>query len=427
MSVIIFLGVLLSALIIGVPIAFGLLLATVVLMLSIDSYSATIVAQNLIKGAQSFPLIAVPFFILAGEIMNVGGIGKRLVDLGIAIFGHVKGGLGYVVIVASIIFAGLSGSALADAAALGAILLPMMIKGGYDKGQSMGLIASGSLIALLIPPSISLIMYGVIANVSITRLFMAGVFPGFLMAVGLTLTWFIVIKRNKNLQVLPKRSRKEVIDAIKGSIWAIFLPVIIIVGLRGGIFTATEAASVAVFYALFVSIVIYKEMKLKDIGKVLVNASKTTSVVIFMVAAAMAGAWVITIANVPQQLAELLGPINDQPLLLIAFVMVIVLLLGMIMDTGPIILIIVPVVLPMLVAAGVDPVYFGILLVLNGAIGLITPPVGSVLNVSLSVSKLTMSQLTKGIWPFILTYVLILIILMIFPALITIPTNWLMK
>lgn len=427
MSVIIFLGVLLSALIIGVPIAFGLLLATVVLMLSIDSYSATIVAQNLIKGAQSFPLIAVPFFILAGEIMNVGGIGKRLVDLGIAIFGHVKGGLGYVVIVASIIFAGLSGSALADAAALGAILLPMMIKGGYDKGQSMGLIASGSLIALLIPPSISLIMYGVIANVSITRLFMAGVFPGFLMAAGLTLTWFIVIKRNKNLQVLPKRSRKEVIDAIKGSIWAIFLPVIIIVGLRGGIFTATEAASVAVFYALFVSIVIYKEMKLKDIGKVLVNASKTTSVVIFMVAAAMAGAWVITIANVPQQLAELLGPINDQPLLLIAFVMVIVLLLGMIMDTGPIILIIVPVVLPMLVAAGVDPVYFGILLVLNGAIGLITPPVGSVLNVSLSVSKLTMSQLTKGIWPFILTYVLILIILMIFPALITIPTNWLMK
>lgn len=427
MSVIIFLGVLLSALIIGVPIAFGLLLATVVLMLSIDSYSATIVAQNLIKGAQSFPLIAVPFFILAGEIMNVGGIGKRLVDLGIAIFGHVKGGLGYVVIVASIIFAGLSGSALADAAALGAILLPMMIKGGYDKGQSMGLIASGSLIALLIPPSISLIMYGVIANVSITRLFMAGVFPGFLMAVGLTLTWFIIIKRNKNLQVLPKRSRKEVIDAIKGSIWAIFLPVIIIVGLRGGIFTATEAASVAVFYALFVSIVIYKEMKLKDIRKVLVNASKTTSVVIFMVAAAMAGAWVITIANVPQQLAELLGPINDQPLLLIAFVMVIVLLLGMIMDTGPIILIIVPVVLPMLVAAGVDPVYFGILLVLNGAIGLITPPVGSVLNVSLSVSKLTMSQLTKGIWPFILTYVLILIILMIFPALITIPTNWLMK
>lgn len=348
-------------------------------------------------------------------------------DLGLAIFGHVKGGLGYVVIVASIIFAGLSGSALADAAALGAILLPMMVKGGYDKGQSMGLIASGSLIALLIPPSISLIMYGVIANVSITRLFMAGVFPGFLMAVGLAVTWFILVKRNKEIQVLPKKSTAEVFAAIKGSIWAIFLPVIIIVGLRGGIFTATEAASVAVFYALFVSLVIYREMKLSDIGKVLVNASKTTSVVIFMVAAAMAGAWVITIANVPQQLAELLGPINNQPLLLIAFVMLIVLLLGMIMDTGPIILIIVPVVLPMLVAAGVDPVYFGILLVLNGAIGLITPPVGSVLNVSLSVSKLTMGQLTKGIWPFILTYVLLLILLMLFPELITVPADWLMK
>ncbi|MEK4628259.1 MAG: TRAP transporter large permease subunit [Solibacillus sp.] len=427
MSVIVFLGVLLGALIIGVPIAFGLLLATIFLMFYIDSYSATIVAQNLMKGAQSFPLIAVPFFILAGEIMNVGGIGKRLVDLGLAIFGHVKGGLGYVVIVASIIFAGLSGSALADAAALGAILLPMMVKGGYDKGQSMGLIASGSLIALLIPPSISLIMYGVIANVSITRLFMAGVFPGFLMAVGLAVTWFILVKRNKEIQVLPKKSTAEVFAAIKGSIWAIFLPVIIIVGLRGGIFTATEAASVAVFYALFVSLVIYREMKLSDIGKVLVNASKTTSVVIFMVAAAMAGAWVITIANVPQQLAELLGPINNQPLLLIAFVMLIVLLLGMIMDTGPIILIIVPVVLPMLVAAGVDPVYFGILLVLNGAIGLITPPVGSVLNVSLSVSKLTMGQLTKGIWPFILTYVLLLILLMLFPELITVPADWLMK
>lgn len=427
MSVIIFLGVLLGALIIGVPIAFGLLLAAIVLMFYIDSYSATIVAQNLIKGAQSFPLIAVPFFILAGEIMNVGGIGKRLVDLGLAIFGHVRGGLGYVVIIASVIFAGLSDSALADAAALGAILLPMMVKGGYDKGQSMGLIASGSIIALLIPPSISLIMYGVIANVSITRLFMAGIFPGILMAVGLALTWFILVKRNNKIEVLPRKTKQEVWHAVKNSLWAILLPVIIIVGLRGGVFTATEAASVAVFYALFVSLFIYREMKITDIGKVLVNASKSTAIVIFMVAAAMVGAWVITIANVPAALGELLGPIQDQPLLLIAIIMLIVFLLGMIMDTGPIILILVPVVLPMLVSVGVDPIYFGIILVLNASIGLITPPVGSVLNVAISVSKLKMGELVKGIWPFILTYVIILLILMLFPDLILIPTEWLMK
>ena len=427
MAVIVFLGVLLCSLFIGVPIAFGLLLSAIVLMFYIDSYNATIIAQNLMKGAQSFTLIAAPFFILAGEIMNTGGIGKRLVDLGLAVFGHIKGGLGYVVIIASIIFAGLSGSALADAAALGAILLPMMAKGGYDKGQSMGLIASGSLIALVIPPSISLIMYGAIANVSITKLFMAGFAPGIYMAIGLCITWFIIVRRNKDIQVLPRKSFGEIWKAFISAIWALILPCIIIFGLRGGIFTPAEAASVAVFYALFVSLFIYKEMKIKDLGKILVRSAKMTSVVMLMVAAAMAGAWVITVANIPVQLAELLGPIADQPLLLIVITMVITLLLGMIMDTGPIILILVPIVLPMLTAAGVDPVYFGILIVLNGAIGLITPPVGSVLNVGISISKLTMGQLTKGIMPFLLTYMAILVLLILFPSLIMVPLEWLLK
>ncbi|MER1984894.1 MAG: TRAP transporter large permease subunit [Solibacillus sp.] len=426
MVVFVFLVLLLAALAVGVPIAFSLLLSALGLMIYIDMYNATIISQNLIKGAQNFTLLAVPFFILAGEIMNVGGIGKRLVDLGLTMFGHVKGGLGYVVIIASIIFAGLSGSAVADAAALGAILLPMMVKGGYDKGRSMGLIASGSLIALLIPPSISLIMYGVIANVSITKLFMAGIVPGLILALGLAITWFIIIKRTPNIETLPRKSRQEVWQAFKSAIWALFLPVIIIVGLRGGVFTPTEAAAVAVFYALFISIFIYKEMTFKDIYRVLIDSAKTTSVVILMVAAAMAGAWVITVANVPQQLGELLGPIADKPFILICIVMLIVLLLGMVMDTGPIILIIVPVVLPMLTAAGVDPIYLGILLVMNGAIGLITPPVGTVLNVGVSISKLSVFQLAKGIMPFLFVYLIILFLFMLFPGLILVPMEWFM-
>lgn len=426
MVVFVFLVLLLAALAVGVPIAFSLLLSALGLMIYIDMYNATILSQNLIKGAQNFTLLAVPFFILAGEIMNVGGIGKRLVDLGLSMFGHVRGGLGYVVIIASVIFAGLSGSAVADAAALGALLLPMMVKGGYDKGRSMGLIASGSLIALLIPPSISLIMYGVIANVSITRLFMAGIVPGLILALGLAITWFIIVKRTPTIETLPRKSKKDVIDAFKSAIWALFLPIIIIFGLRGGIFTPTEAAAVAVFYALFISIFIYKEMKFKDIYRVLINSAKTTSVVILMVAAAMAGAWVITVANVPQQLGELLGPISDKPFILICIVMLIVLLLGMVMDTGPIILIIVPVVLPMLTAAGVDPVYLGILLVMNGAIGLITPPVGTVLNVGVSISKLSVFELSKGIMPFLLVYLIILFIFMLFPSIILTPIDWFM-
>ena len=427
MTIFVFLIVLFAALLIGTPIAFSLLFGAIGSMFYMGIFDATVIAQNVIKGAQNFSLLAVPFFILAGEIMSVGGIGKRLVNFGIALVGHIKGGLGYVSIMAALLFAGLSGSAIADAAALGAILMPMMVKGGYDKGRSMGIIASGSIIALLIPPSISLIMYGVIANVSITRLFMAGYVPGFLMAVSLAVTWYFVNRKNVAIKVLPKQSKSEIWKAFKNAIWALIMPLIIVIGLRGGIFTPTEAASVAVFYALFISLVVYKEMKISDLSKILINTAKMTSSVMFMVVSAFAVAWVISVANIPNQLKELLGPLINYPTLLLIAVIILVLILGLILDISPILLIIVPIVLPLLTSVGYDPAYVGILIVLAGAIGLITPPVGAVLSVGVSVGKMTMMELIKGIWPYIIAYVILLVLFILFPSIILVPTEWFMK
>lgn len=427
MTIFVFLIALFTALLIGTPIAFSLILGAVCSMFYMGNFDASVISQNVIKGAQNFSLLAVPFFILAGEIMSVGGIGRRLVDFGIALVGHIKGGLGYVAIMAALLFAGLSGSAIADAAALGAILMPMMVKGGYDKGKSMGIIASGSIIAVLIPPSIALITYGVIANVSITRLFMAGYVPGFLMATSLAITWYFVNRRNMDIEMLPKQSKGEIWKAFKNAIWALIMPLIILIGLRGGIFTPTEAASVAVFYSLFISLFIYKEMKMSDLSKILISTAKMTSSIMFMVVAAFACAWVISVANIPAQLKELLGPLINYPTLLLVAVIVLVLILGLILDISPILLIVVPIVLPLLTSVGYDAAYVGILIVLAGAIGLITPPVGAVLSVGVSVGKMTMMQLVKGIWPYIVAYIILLLLFIIFPGIIMIPTEWFMR
>lgn len=426
MTLAIFLITLFGAIVLGIPIAFSLLASGVVLMFYLDTFNTQIIAQNLIMGANSFPLLAIPFFILAGEIMNAGGLSTRIVKFAMAMLGHVRGGLGYVAILASVLFAGLSGSAIADTAALGALLIPMMVKGGYDIKRSTGLIASGGIIAGMIPPSIAMIMFGVISGVSVSRLFMAGIVPGLLMAIGLAVVWAILVRKEK-IEVLPRKSLKEILIAGYQASWALLLPVIILVGLRGGIFTPTEAGAVAVFYALFVGIFIYREIKLTDLFHILVQASKVTSIVVFLVAAAIVVAWLITIANLPADLANLLGPLVDNPIMLLIVINVVILLLGMIMDTGPIMLILVPVLLPITNAAGIDPLYLGILFILNGSIGLLTPPVGSVLNVAAGVAKIPVTDVVKGIWPFILVYLLILILLLFFPQIVLYPADWLMK
>ncbi|MFY0781537.1 TRAP transporter large permease subunit [Peribacillus simplex] len=419
----VFVGSLLGAMGLGIPIAFALLVSSVVLMYFLGIFDSQIIAQNLISGADNFPLMAIPFFMLAGEAMNRGGLSRRIVEMAMKMVGHIKGGLGYVAIIASVLFASLSGSAVADTAALGAILIPMMVKSGYDVNRSSGLIASGGIIAPIIPPSIGFIIFGVASGVSITKLFMAGIVPGILLAVGLTVTWAIVARKDK-VAVNPRASAKEILISLRQGIWALFLPVIIIGGLKFGLFTPTEAAVVAAVYAIFVGLVIYREMKVKDLYDVFVHAGKMTSVVMFLVAAALVSSWLITVADLPGQVIGLLEPFMDHPFLLLIMINLLVIVVGTAMDMTPTILILTPVLMPLVVAAGIDPVYFGVLFILNNAIGLLTPPVGTVLNVMCGISKISMEDIMKGIWPFLLVEVIVLILLILFPSLVLVPLEW---
>lgn len=423
MIVAIFLGSLIGAMALGMPIAFALLVSGLALMFTVNMFDSQIMAQLFIDGADSFPMLAIPFFILAGELMNAGGISKRIIVFAMALVGHIKGGLGYVAIIASVIFAGLSGSAVADTAALGAILIPMMVGQRYDKKQSAGLIAAGGIIAPIIPPSIPMIIFGVVSGVSITKLFMAGIVPGLILAASLATTWFIVV-RKKDYKVIPRESVRGILKATVKAAWALVLPFIILFGLRFGIFTPTEAAVVAAVYALFVGFVIYRELNLKSLYRALVASGKMTSVVMFMVAAAMVSSWLITVANIPAELTAMLGPLMDNQLLLLIGINALVLLVGTAMDLTPTILIMTPVLMPIIVAAKIDPVYFGLLFILNNSIGLLTPPVGTVLNVAAGVGRISMDDIIEGVWPFLLAEVIVLLLLTIFPQLVMVPLGW---
>ena len=424
MTIFIFLGSLLAAMAIGVPIAYALLLSGVALMWHLDLYDAQILAQNVINGADSFPLLAVPFFMLAGEIMNVGGLSRRIVNLALTLVGHYRGGLGFVAIVAACMLAALSGSAVADTAALATLLLPMMVRAGHNKATAGGLIASAGIIAPVIPPSIGFVIFGVAANVSIGKLFLAGIVPGLLMGVSIAVAWYLVSKR-ENIAPPPKASATERLAALKDSLWALGLPVIVVVGLKFGVFTPTEAAVVAAVYALAVSLLVYRELKLDKLPAVFITAAKTTAVIMFLVAAAMVSAWLITVADIPAKMIALLEPLLDNPTLLLLAIMLLVIAVGTAMDMTPTILILTPVLMPVVKAAGIDPVYFGVLFIMNNAIGLITPPVGTVLNVVAGVGKMKLDEVTRGVLPFMAAQFIVLLLLVLFPAIVTVPARWL--
>ena len=422
MTIAVFLGALLGAMALGIPIAFSLLLCGAALMWHMDMFDAQILAQNVINGADSFPLLAVPFFMLAGEVMNTGGLSRRIVNFAMALVGHIRGGLGYVTIIAACLLSALSGSAVADAAALTALLLPMMVKAGHDKARSGGLIAACGVIGPIIPPSIGFVIFGVAANVSISKLFLAGIFPGIVLAAGLWATWWWLTRREK-LVPPPRKTRAEVITSFRSAGWALMLPVIILVGLRMGVFTPTEAAVVAAVYALFVAGVIYKELTFQQLYDVFLGAAKTTAVIMFLVAAAMVSAWLITVAQLPDQVIALLKPLLDSPTLLLIAMMVLVMVVGTAMDMTPTILILTPVLMPLVKAAGIDPVYFGVLFIINNSIGLVTPPVGTVLNVVAGVGKMRMDDVTRGVMPFMLVQFAVMFLMVLFPQIIMWPAR----
>lgn len=419
-----FLGALLGGLAIGLPVAYALILTGVALMFQLDFFDPQIVAQNLLNGADSFPLMAVPFFMLAGAIMNAGGLSSRIVNLALTLVGHIRGGLGYVTILAACILASLSGSAAADAAALSALLVPMMVKAGHNKGTAGGLVASSGIIALVIPPSIGLVLIGVTGNISITRLFMGGIVPGILMGTALCVAWWCVSRKDTGT-VIERASAAAMLRVFLDGFWALMLPVIILVGLRFGVFTPTEAGVVAAVYALFVATVIYRELKPSQLYDVFLDSAKITAMVMFLVAAAMVSGWMITIAGLPAQITALVAPFLDSPIILMLVIVALVTVIAMAVDMIPIILILIPVLLPAITAAGIDPVYFGIIFMMTCSIGLITPPVGAVLNVVAGVANIRLSTLIKGIFPFIFAQLLVLLLMVVFPSIITVPLAWL--
>ena len=424
MTIALFLLALLGAMALGMPIAFSLLLTGAALMWQLNMWDSQILAQNVIEGANSFPLLAVPFFMLAGEIMNAGGLSRRIVNFALALVGHIPGGLGYVAIVAACIMAALSGSAVADAAALSALLLPMMVRAGHDPARSAGLIASASIIAPIIPPSIAFIIFGVAANISISKLFLAGIVPGILLGASLWITWWILVRKEK-VTPAPRASRAEVAKAFRETLLALGLPLIVVGGLKFGVFTPTESAVVAAVYALLISIFVYGEIKFKQLLPIFVQAAKTSAVVMFLVAAAMVSAWMITVAQLPAQLTALLQPLLDSPRLLMFCIMMIVIIVGTAMDMTPTILILTPVLMPLVKAAGIDPVYFGVMFIINNAIGLITPPVGTVLNTVAGVGKISMDKVTRGVMPFMIAQFILLFLMVLFPQIVIWPAKFL--
>ncbi|MGO3004770.1 MAG: TRAP transporter large permease, partial [Halomonas sp.] len=412
-----FLGILFASLALGLPIAFGLGIAAVIMALLSDIPLSIMIEQS-IRGVNSFPLLAIPFFILVGEVMSNGGIARRLMDLAGALVGFVRGGLGQVAITGSMFFGGISGSAVADTAATGAMMIPSMTKQGYTAPQATAINTVSSVIGIIIPPSIPLILFGIVTETSISRLFIAGIVPGILIAAGLMTTTFIMATIGHAGQT--RKFRLDVLwEAFKAAWLALVLPVIVIGGIIGGVFTATEAAVAALLYSLFISLIVYREFKITELWGMLIRTARLTGMVLLLLAFATVIAWFLTINMVPQTLVTQVQAITQDPFLLLLIVAGLLLLVGFVMDLTPAMVIMAPMLTPIVTSVGVDPVYFGVLMSFILGIGLLTPPVGTCLYVGCGVGKVSMEQLVKAMLPYYAALLVVLVILIAFPGIVT--------
>lgn len=421
----IFLISLFAALLIGVPIAFSLLASGSVMMMVKGLFDAKIIAQQVLGGFNGFTLLAMPFFVLAGEAMNKGGISEAIVRAVMAVFGHIRGALGYVVIFSCIIFAGLSGSAIADAACLGSILIPLMLQSNYSRGRATGILVSSSIMANIIPPSIGFILFSLASGASVTKLFMGGLVPGVIIAATSSLTWFFVARKDGIEARAEKLPLGEIFRELFHALPALVLPFFIIIGLRGGFFTPTEAGAMAAAYAIVCGMFIYKKIKLKDLWGIFNATVLTTARVTIIVAASLIVSWIITVSQLAAALIESFSFLVEHPLLLVLACQILFLLMGMVMEASSIILIMVPILMPLVNAAGVNPEYFGILMIINLTFGMLTPPVGTVLYVGMGISKATLSETLKGAAPFMLLEVALILAFTFFPEIIITPMGWL--
>lgn len=407
---------------ISVPIGFALLGTAVVLSYFGTGVSPQILTQSLVGGINNYSLLAIPFFMLAGEIMNKGGISSRIVGFANTLFGHITGGIGYVSVFASMLFAGVSGSAVADTTAVGSVILPIMKRDGYDVPKSTALVCTAGCIGPIIPPSVPLIMYGVIAEVSIAKLFLGGIIPGVLIGIALMIFWFFHSKKN-NLRSGEKATLREVLKSSKQAFWAIILPLIIMGGIILGVVTPTEASVLAVVYAVIVAMFVYKELKLSMIPEILIGAAKDTSTIMIVVGGAMSAAYLITTAHIPELLSTAITSLTDNKFVILFLINILLLLVGCVMDMGPSILILTPILLPLVESYGLSPIWFGVIMTVNLCIGLATPPVGNVLYAGCGLSKIEMADLSKAIMPFVLVMVIVLFIITYIPSLVMIIPN----
>jgi len=422
----VFLGTLIAAILLGVPIAFSLILSAIITAFSMGGgiTNPQIIAIQLMQGADSVTLMALPFFIVAGEFMNRGGITKRLIDFADILVGRLRGGLGYVAIIACLLFSPLVGSAIASAAALGAILIPMMAKAGYDRAKSAGLVASAHLITPIMPPSVPLIIYGAVASVSIQSLFLGGIAPAIYITAVMCGVWLVVSRKDNIRSNKPRPTFKEAFKVFRGGFWALLLPVFVLVGLRSGQFTATEAGVIAVVYAILVGAFVYRELTLKELFRGLVSGAKMSAVVMFLAAASLVSGFMLTISRIPQVITASLAPLVAQPLLLMLVLMILIVIMGLVLDVIPTILIMTPIMMPLLHVAGIDLVYFGIVFTLANVLGLTSPPVGPLLNIACATGDVKMEKLLPTIIPYYIWQCVLLVLFVLFPELITVPLRW---
>lgn len=416
-----------ALLLFSVPIGICLGLATMIVMIFVDGTPPMVLlARSVVTGADSFPLIAVPLFILAGDLMQHGGMSRRIVGFANALIGHIRGGLAYVNVLACVFFAAISGSSPATVAAIGSNMIPEMEKVGYTRKFSGALTASSGMIGVMIPPSIPFIIYGVTAEVSIGKLFLAGVVPGILFALMFMLVARILLRNDVTVQESTTTfSGAGVWQSFRTSIWALLVPGIILGGIYSGIFTPTEAGAVAVVYAVVVGIFVYRDITFKDLPEILAGSAKTSGTILILVIMATAFGRLITLARIPTELAATITGLSDNPIMILLLINLLLLVIGMFMETISSIIIMTPILLPVTTALGVDPIVFGVILTVNLAIGFCTPPLGVNLFVASGISKVSIEQLSRAILPFFVGMIVLLMLITYVPAIsLFLPSLW---